>query len=86
LRRPTIDDRTTAERSGAIVSEAASDVVRSASTSIMPARNVVRRLSGATAAEREFNKALELGLIRRGYLRGLAEGRNCTRGRTKTNH
>lgn len=85
VRRATIDERSTAERSGAIVSEAAGDVVRSASTSIMPARSMVRRLSGATAAEREFNKALELGQIRRGYLRGLAEGRNCGRSRPKNN-
>ncbi|KAF0186352.1 MAG: hypothetical protein FD163_1020 [Hyphomonadaceae bacterium] len=85
VRRASIDERSTAERSGAIVSEAAEDVVRAAGSSVMPARNVVRRLSGASAAEREFNKALELGQIRRGYLRGLAEGRNCGRARPKNN-
>jgi len=47
--------------------------------SIIPFRSLVRELTGAAAADRRLQEAVEAGFARRGYLRGLAEARGCRR-------
>ena len=71
------DDRSMAQKSGELAGAAASDAVTSAVKGIIPARGIVRKLSGAEKAEKELNKATELGKIRRGFLRGLSAGKRC---------
>ena len=44
---------------------------------LVPFRGVVRRVSGASRAEAELREAFRLGLVRRGYLRGVSEAREC---------
>lgn len=44
---------------------------------IVPFRGWVRRLSGATRAEREFAQAIEMGQMRRAFLRGFGASLGC---------
>jgi len=43
----------------------------------IPFRGLVREVSGAAPAERRYNAALDAGLVRRGFLRGLAVAKGC---------
>lgn len=43
----------------------------------VPYRNVVRRLSGAERREREMRDAIQAGMVRRAFLRGIRDA-NCT--------
>jgi hypothetical protein len=45
--------------------------------SLIPLRGVVREVSGAASADRRKTVAINAGLARRGYLRGLASTRGC---------
>lgn len=45
--------------------------------SLIPFRGLVREISGAASADRRRNAAIQAGLARRGYLRGLAAARRC---------
>ncbi len=45
--------------------------------SLIPFRGVVREVSGAAGAERRYNAAVDAGIARRGYLRGIARTRGC---------
>lgn len=45
--------------------------------SLIPFRGLVREISGAASADRQRNAAIQAGLARRGYLRGLANARRC---------
>ncbi len=45
--------------------------------SLIPFRGVVREISGAAAADARRVAALNAGLARRGFLRGLAHERRC---------
>jgi len=44
---------------------------------LIPFRGLVREVSGAAPAERRREAAINAGLARRGYLRGLAVSRGC---------
>ncbi|MBN8832513.1 MAG: hypothetical protein J0G94_18280, partial [Sphingomonadales bacterium] len=44
---------------------------------LIPFRGLVREVSGAAPAERRLDAAVNAGLARRGYLRGLAVSRGC---------
>ena len=44
----------------------------------IPFRGLVREISGAAPAERRYDAALDAGLARRGFLRGLAQAKGCT--------
>lgn len=46
--------------------------------SLIPFRGVVREISGAAAADREFAAAAQAGFARRGFLRGVHQARGCT--------
>lgn len=45
--------------------------------SLIPFRGIVREVSGAAAADRHKRAAVNAGLARRGFLRGLARARHC---------
>ena len=45
--------------------------------SFIPFRGVVREVSGAAGAERRYNAAVDAGIARRGFLRGIAASRGC---------
>lgn len=45
--------------------------------SLIPFRGLVREVSGAAPAERRYNAAVEAGLARRGFLRGIQYSKNC---------
>lgn len=47
--------------------------------SFIPFRGIVREVSGAAGAERRYEAALDAGLARRGYLRGIARQKGCKR-------
>ena len=47
--------------------------------SLIPFRSVVREISGAAPAERRLQAAVEAGLARRGFLRGLQQAKRCRR-------
>ncbi|MEL6687622.1 MAG: hypothetical protein AAFP97_08365 [Pseudomonadota bacterium] len=53
---------------------ATSDTVGSV---LIPFRGAVRFISGAAANERDAREAYQRGLVRRAYLKGLAEERSC---------
>ncbi len=77
MKSSNFDDRSMAQKSGEFASAAASDAVKSAAKGIIPARSLVRKLTGAEKADNELNKATNLGKIRRGFLHGLAIGKKC---------
>jgi hypothetical protein len=45
--------------------------------SVIPFRGIVREVSGAGPAERNFNAAVDAGLARRGFLRGVHYKQGC---------
>lgn len=45
--------------------------------SLIPFRGLVREVSGAASAQRQMNAAIDAGLARRGFLRGLHSARRC---------
>ncbi len=47
--------------------------------SLIPFRGIVRAVSGASAAEQRKNAAIDAGIARRGFLRGLQSARKCRR-------
>lgn len=75
---PVQSEETMGERSSRAASSATRNMIRSAGTSLMPARSVIRFLSGAENSDALFEAATERGKVRRGYLKGLSEARNCS--------
>ncbi|NJR20199.1 MAG: hypothetical protein HC777_01005 [Hyphomonadaceae bacterium] len=75
---PVETQETVGERSGRAASTATRNMIRSAGNSLMPARSVIRFLSGAEDADALYEAATERGKVRRGYLKGLSEARNCS--------
>ncbi len=66
-------------RSGTeVVGDAADSAVRGAVSDLIPARGLVRQLSGAEAADREMARAQERGRMRRAYLMGLSHAEDCS--------
>lgn len=45
--------------------------------SLIPFRGVIREVSGAAGAERRYQLAVDAGIARRGFLRGIARSRGC---------
>lgn len=70
---------------GAFVSERAADAaagatldaVRGTVTDFIPARSWVRRLTGADAHSKHVQSAIQAGLRRRSFLKGVGMQRNC---------
>lgn len=44
---------------------------------LIPGRGLIRRVTGADKAERRYNNAVQAGVIRRAYLKGLGAARGC---------
>lgn len=55
----------------------ASGVAKSIVGAFIPFRGVIREVSGAAGAERRYLEAVEAGIARRGYLRGVAAAKRC---------
>ncbi|WP_194745419.1 hypothetical protein [Thermaurantiacus tibetensis] len=51
--------------------------LRAGVSSAIPFQGLVREVTGAAAAERRRQQAIEAGLARRGYLRGIAREKRC---------
>lgn len=56
---------------------AALDAVRDTATDFIPFRSWVRRLSGAAQHSREVQSAIRAGLVRRAFLKGIGQQKNC---------
>ncbi len=52
-------------------------VAQSAVGMFIPFRGIIREISGANSHEYEFRQAIAAGLMRRAYLKGLGEARDC---------
>jgi hypothetical protein len=65
------------ERRGGQIAQAGGKAVVN---SLIPFRGLVREVSGAAPAQRQLNAAIDAGFARRGFLRGVARGRNCKGG------
>lgn len=57
--------------------EFALGAAESAASSLIPGRSLIRRVSGAEAADQRARAAVLAGQLRRAYIRGLARGTNC---------
>jgi hypothetical protein len=55
----------------------AANVGKSVVQSFIPFRGVIREVTGAAAAQREWDAAVDAGIARRGFLRGVARVRGC---------
>ena len=55
----------------------AANVGKSVVQSFIPFRGVIREVTGAAAAQREWDAAVDAGIARRGFLRGVARMRGC---------
>ncbi len=58
--------------------ELAMDAGQDTINSLIPGRFIIRRLTGAEAAQRKAVAAVYAGSVRRGFLKGLGEARGCT--------
>ncbi len=76
---PDVDQPQVAAGTGEQAGNAALDLVRDTATDFIPLRSWVRRLSGAAAHDREVQAAIRAGLVRRGFLKGIAQQRGCRR-------
>lgn len=52
-------------------------LARDALTSLIPYRGLVRELTGANEHEANFRQAIAAGLMRRAYLKGLGQAKDC---------
>jgi hypothetical protein len=64
-------------RSGSRAGRLAEAGGRAVVNTFVPFRGVVRELSGSAEADRRMQAAVDAGLARRGFLRGLARARGC---------
>jgi hypothetical protein len=74
---PDVDEPQPGQGTGEQAANAALDMVRDTATDFIPLRSWVRRLSGAEAHDREVQAAIRAGLVRRGFLKGIARQRQC---------
>lgn len=71
------DESSMAERGGTIAKQGATEAVRGVGSMLVPQRSLVRMLTGASKADRMYAEAEQRGMVRRGYLRGLADSKKC---------
>lgn len=55
----------------------AGSVAQAAVGSFIPFRGLIREISGANESERKLGAAIQAGIARRAYLKGLGEARGC---------
>lgn len=58
--------------------EGAASAARGLVASLIPFRFLIRELSGASQAERDYRDALYAGIVRRGFLKGLGQAQGCS--------
>ncbi len=71
------DDSSMASKGGNMAREGATEAVRGVGSMLVPQRSLVRMLTGASKADRLYAEAEQRGMVRRGYLRGLADSKKC---------
>ncbi len=71
------DESSMASKSGTMAREGATEAVRGVGSMLVPQRSLVRMLTGASKADRLYAEAEQRGMVRRGYLRGLADSKKC---------
>lgn len=71
------EDESLSTRGMDAAQNAAVGAVRDSASDVIPFRSWVRRISGATRAEREALRAVELGQMRRSFLRGYGAALGC---------
>jgi hypothetical protein len=74
---PTADNPSMLARSGQVAENVAVDVVRGGAQSLVPFRSWVRKLSGAERNDRIVQEAIVAGGVRRAFLKGIGQARNC---------
>ncbi len=57
--------------------ESAAAVTKGAITSLIPFRFLIREVSGARSAEKDYREAIYAGVIRRSFLKGYGQARRC---------
>ncbi len=77
VRPSNFDDRENSKKNSDLAAQAATSALKSATSSWIPARSIVRKLSGAETADNEWQAAVELGRVRRGFLWGIFYAKNC---------
>ncbi|MEP6785348.1 MAG: hypothetical protein ABI898_06345 [Sphingomonadales bacterium] len=55
----------------------AASVGKAVVQSLIPFRGVIREISGAAGAQRDYDTAVDAGIARRGFLRGTARAKGC---------
>lgn len=75
--RPSDDGSFMSERAADAAAGATLDAVRGTVTDFIPARSWVRRLTGADAHSKHVQSAIQAGLRRRSFLKGIGMQRNC---------
>ena len=71
------DNRSIQAKGGAMAKSGATEAVRGVGSMLVPQRGLIRMLSGASKADRLYEEAEQRGMVRRGYLRGLADSKGC---------
>jgi len=74
---PPPDHRTGGQKLGGAVKDAGVAGVRTETQSLLPFRGWIRKLTGADAAQKKRDAAIQAGRIRRGYLKGVGMRMNC---------
>lgn len=64
-------------RGAHFVANAALDAVKDVTTHVIPARNTIRRISGASRYERNVRNAILAGAVRRGFLKAYGMMHEC---------
>jgi hypothetical protein len=74
---PVASRASASERGSRMARETMREMIASAGSRLLPGRSVIRTLSGASNSEELYEAAQQRGMVRRGYLKGLSEARNC---------
>lgn len=71
------DNRSIQAKGGSMAKSGATEAVRGVGSMLVPQRGLIRMLSGASKSDRLYEEAEQRGMVRRGYLRGLADSKGC---------
>jgi hypothetical protein len=74
---PPPDKRTRLQKAGAGLKDVGVAEVRDRTRSVLPFRGWIRKLTGAERHQKDVQKAIKAGGIRRGYLKGVGMRMNC---------
>jgi hypothetical protein len=71
------DTRTLREKGGEAAGDMARGSVRNATRGIIPFRGLVRQVTGAERHQKDMDRAIQAGKVRRAYLKGVGMNKNC---------